>query len=238
MLARLKSKLRKAISLVLVFLPSCMKVAGYRFFLGYEIGKDVKIGRSWIYVQRLEIEEHVRIGHRNTVLNVPYVRIGAYSTIGDDNTFVSTDEFTSPEGISLRGNRPELIIGQHCGISFQNYFDVQDEFTIGAFTTIAGIASVFFTHFLDVERAAQSTRPIHIGKYCMIGSSVRFVPGATIPDNCVVGMGAVVTKKFDETHAIIGGNPAGIIRFLPRDAKYFTRPFGFISSIIKPPFGS
>src|SRR5207249_3548069 len=98
----------------------------------------------------------------NRIMNIPYVQIGSHSTIGNDNEFVSSPEFISSEGISLRGNRPQLIIGEHSGISYQNYFDVQDQLIIGSFTTIAGIGSVFFTHFLDVNESTQTTREIVI----------------------------------------------------------------------------
>lgn len=85
--------------------------------------------------------------------------------------------------------------------------------------------------------STQSTKPICIGKYCMVGSSVRFIPGAIVPDYCVAGMGAVVRKQYVETHGLIGGNPGTIIRTLPKDAAYFKRTDGWIGTYIYPLFG-
>ena len=117
-----------------------------------------------------------------------------------------------------------------------HYFDVQDRITIGSFTTIAGLSSAFWTHYIDVTTNAQSAKPVSIGAYCMVGSHVRFVPGAAVPDCCVVAMGAIVTKPFTETHRLIGGFPAEVIRTLPRDAAYFHRQEGYVASFTAPPY--
>ena len=237
-IGRLKLAMRKMLSFAVVVLPSALKVGVYRHVFGYKIGRQVKIGLSWINVEKFEIGDYVVIGNFNRFKTIPSVRIGDHTRIGMGNIFTSTTEFTNPQRIALRGNRPELVIGCHCGISMLHYFDVQDMFTIGSFTTIAGINSVFFTHYLDVLTAKQMTRPIAIGDYCMIGSNARFVPGAGIANCSVVGMGAVLTKLVTETHVMIGGNPAVVVRRLPEDAAYFKRTVGWIGEFSQPPEGT
>ena len=128
-----------------------------------------------------------------------------------------------------------LVIGNHCGIGVRYYFDIQDTLSIGDYTTLAGVSSIFYTHYLDVINGNQSTKPVRIGKYCMIGANVRFVPGASVPDYCVVGMGSVVTKAFAEEYKLIGGNPAVAIRDLPQNAVYFNRAIGWIGSFGRNP---
>ena len=54
--------------------------------------------------------------------------------------------------------------------------------------------------------------PIVIGKHCWLCACTYFTKNAQIPDDCVVGLSAVVTKKFDEKHAVIAGNPAKIVK--------------------------
>jgi acetyltransferase-like isoleucine patch superfamily enzyme len=238
MLGRVKLAMRKLLSLTVVVFPLALKVGVYRRVFGYKIGRRVKIGLSWINVEKLEIGDYVMIGNFNRFKSIPSVRIGDHTRIGLGNTFTSTTEFTNPQRIALRGNRPELIIGCHCGISMLHYFDVQDTFTIGSFTTIAGTGSVFFTHYLDVLNAKQMTRPITIGDYCMVGSNARFVPGAGVANCSVVGMGAVLTKLVTETHVMIGGNPAVIVRRLPEDAAYFKRTVGWIGEFSQSPEGT
>lgn len=56
------------------------------------------------------------------------------------------------------------------------------------------------------------SKNITIGKHVWIGQSVTVTKGVIIPDNCVVGIGAIVTKQFSETNIAIAGNPAKIIK--------------------------
>ena len=236
-LARAKLAARKFLSILVILLPSGLKVPVYRHVFGYKIGRRVKIGWSWINVDTLEIGDYVVIGNLNRFKNTPVVQIGDYTRIGFGNTFTSTYEFTNPQRIMIKGNRPELIIGRHCGISMLHYFDVQDRLSIGSYATIAGMGSVFFTHYLDVINATQTTRPITIGQYCMIGSNARCVPGAGVADCSVVAMGTVLTKAFPDTHVMIGGNPGVVIRKLPKDAAYFRRLVGWIGEFAQSPTG-
>jgi acetyltransferase-like isoleucine patch superfamily enzyme len=222
------------LSIILIFFPSFLKIPIYRVVFRYKIGKDVRIGLAWIKVGRLVIGDHVRIGHLTRIKGIPLVQVGDHTSIGVGNTFTATYEFTNEQSQSERGNHPALFIGRHVGITMFHYLDVQDEFMIGDFTTIAGRNSFFYTHFLDTATGTQSTRPIHIGSYCMIGAAVRFSPGATVPNCCVVGMGAVVTKRFNESYTLLGGNPARIIRLLPEDSKYFHRHRGWIGTYSSP----
>lgn len=232
----IKLLLLSVFSLFIIVFPSPIKIPIYRFFCGYKFGKNVKIGLSWIHVTDLEIGDNVIIGHMNCFKHIPKVKIGNFCTIGNMNVFASSREFTCDGSISERGNFPLLIIGSHCGISSRHYFDIQDTFTIKSFTTIAGVNSVFFTHYIDFKKCRQSVKPISIGKYCMIGSNVSFIPGVIIPDCCIVGMGSVVTSKFEHSHMFIAGNPARILHELDEDASYFHRHIGYISSFMRPPF--
>ena len=232
---KIKHVLLKWLSVLLIIAPTPVKIFLYRRVYGYKIGKHVRIGLVWIDVGKLEIGNYVVIGHFTRIKGIPEVQIGDHTTIAIGNTFTSTSEFTSPDAIAQRGNCPKLIIGKHCGIAMLHYFDVQDTFIIGEFTTIAGVYSVFFTHYIDITSNLQSAKPVKIGKYCMIGSSVRFAPGSHVPDYCVVGMGSVVTKAFNDTdsYTLLAGNPARVIHQLPRNSTYFHRNRGVVSSFTR-----
>jgi acetyltransferase-like isoleucine patch superfamily enzyme len=224
------------LSMALIIVPSRIKIPMYRLLFGYRIGRRVTIGLSWIEVGHLEIGDDAHIGHFNRLKNIPHVTIGDHTSIGTGNTFTAADEFTNAQGIAARGNKPALEIGRHCGITIGHYFDVQDSVQIGAFTVIAGLSSVFFTHYLDVLTSAQSTKPISIGRYCMIGSNAHFVPGSGLADYCVVGMGSVVTKMAADPYTQYAGNPAAAVRALPHDAAYFLRSSGWIGTYSPRPF--
>ena len=50
-----------------------------------------------------------------------------------------------------------------------------------------------------------------IGNDVWIGRNVIILPNANIGNHCIIGAGAVVTKDVPD-YAIVGGNPARIIR--------------------------
>ncbi|MCI0689833.1 MAG: hypothetical protein L0Y54_21725 [Sporichthyaceae bacterium] len=221
---------------LLVPLPSAIKVPLYRLLFGYRIGRDVRIGLVLIRVGRLTIGDHARIGSFTIFKDIPEVAIGSCCLIGRSNHFTTAAEFSCERSRRERGNAPCLVIGDHCGISVGHRFDVQDRFEIGAFTTVAGQSSTFFTHQLDIASGKQTTKPILIGPYCMLGSDVRLGPGARIGPCSVVGMGAVVHKAFSDPYALIVGNPATVARRLDPDSAYFRRASGFIASYTGPPY--
>ena len=58
-----------------------------------------------------------------------------------------------------------------------------------------------------------------IGKRCFIGANAIIMAGVTIGDEVIVGSGAVVTKNV-ESHCIVVGNPAKVIRTGIRTGKF------------------
>jgi len=55
-------------------------------------------------------------------------------------------------------------------------------------------------------------KDIKIGNNVWIGDSVIILPGVTIEDGAVIAAGAVVTKNVPK-YAIVGGNPAKILKY-------------------------
>ena len=59
------------------------------------------------------------------------------------------------------------------------------------------------------------TMPVNIGKNVYIAARSLILPGVTIGDNVVIGAGSVVTHDIP-SHCFAAGNPAKIIRPLPK----------------------
>jgi len=62
------------------------------------------------------------------------------------------------------------------------------------------------------EQGAAERRPVIIGNDVWIGTRSIILPGIRINDHSIVGAGSVVTKDVPEW-AIVGGNPAKVIRY-------------------------
>jgi acetyltransferase-like isoleucine patch superfamily enzyme len=119
-------------------------------------------------------------------------------------------------------------MGPHSAITSRHYIDCVESVTIGAYATVAGMRSQFFTHSLDLEQSRQSAKPITIGDYTMIGTGSILLPGACVPDRAVLGAGSVVTGALTQPLHLYAGVPAKPIRKLSPSLKYFNRTHGHI----------
>lgn len=59
---------------------------------------------------------------------------------------------------------------------------------------------------------------VTIGNDVWIGASVIILPGVTVGNGCVLAGGAVVTKNVPD-YAIVGGNPARVIKYRTGEAN-------------------
>lgn len=72
------------------------------------------------------------------------------------------------------------------------------------------------THPLDPSErisGAEYGIPVIIGRNVWIGGSAVINPGVKVGDNAVIASGAVVTKDVPD-NAIVGGNPAKILKYV------------------------
>ena len=85
---------------------------------------------------------------------------------------------------------------------------IEDDVHLGANAT--------FTNDLYPRSKAYSDNFVGsiLKKGCSIGANATLLPGVTIGEEAFVGAGAVVTKDVPPK-AVVVGNPAKIIRFLP-----------------------
>lgn len=94
--------------------------------------------------------------------------------------------------------------------------------SIGYNTRVAGGCMIMSTNHNYMSQTeipydrTQLQQSVEIGKNCWIGARSIICPGVKIEDGVVVAMGSVVTKSVPKC-AIVGGNPAKIIKFRDLD---------------------
>lgn len=111
------------------------------------------------------------------------IKIGQGTSVNKGNNFTCTES-------------NNLIIGKNCMFSTDVNFQVGDGHPI----------------FNNVGERTNKTEDIIIGDNVWIGKRASILKGVTIPQGCIIGTCAVVTKKFDTENCIIAGVPAKIIK--------------------------
>src|SRR5436190_9018519 len=182
-----------------------MRCAAYRLLFKYDIRgafiglgtlivvDEVTLGRCWI-------------GKCNRFLGPISLKIGDNATVGPANAFIC-GFWTLAKEFKKADYRRELQIGKRVVITCRHYFDLAGSVIIGDKSWVAGRGSQFWTHGAGTKR-----REISIGKECYVGSAVRFAPGASVPDYCIVGLGSVVTSGITESRSLVAGIPARVIK--------------------------
>ena len=109
--------------------------------------------------------------------------------IGNNCNFQGTAQLACLEGKSI-------IIGNNALISSDVYFRTGDSHGV----------------FNLQNKRINYAKNIEIGNNVWICQKVTLLKGTIINSNCVVALGSIVTKQFEQTNCVIGGNPAKIIK--------------------------
>ncbi|WDY56680.1 acyltransferase [Pseudomonas sp. PSKL.D1] len=120
--------------------------------------------------------------------------------------------------IGIIGTNRTVTIGSNCTINgaFINCRD--EDIVIGndcLFSNEIKIRSSDAHKIFDAatkEQINSPKSPVTIGNHVWVGQGVFIGKNAAIPDGCVVGTRAVITKKFEEPNCIIGGIGGRVIR--------------------------
>lgn len=225
------SKFKLLMLMGMAVLPSFLKRPLYRLFFGYKIGRRVRIGFSIIDAQSCTIDDDVSIGHLNAFVGIEKLSIGDHARIGHLNVVRGGDEVrlgryceilrlneinSIPDPVVVNEIDPRFILGDGSVVTTSHKIDFTDRVEFGKRVILGGRNSSLWTH------NRQMTKPITIGDYSYVGSEIRIAPGGAIPPKCIVGIGSVITKKFDEEYYLIAGVPARAVKPLDEDGRFLT----------------
>lgn len=212
-------------------LPGFIKKPLLRLLFGYKIGKRVRLGFSVIDVSECEIGDDVSIGHFNIFTITKRLTIGDHARIGHLNIFRGGDEVTLgrysevirfneinsiPDPDVVNEIDPRFILGAGSVITASHKIDFTDRVEFGKRVILGGRNSSLWTH------NRQRTKAILIGDNCYIGSEIRIAPGGELAANCIIGIGSVITRRFERPFQLVAGVPAKEIKELDDEDKFLT----------------
>jgi acetyltransferase-like isoleucine patch superfamily enzyme len=220
-LRSLRRNIRLTILAVIGLLPNGLKKLLYRFLFGYRFGPDVRIGLALLDARELLLGAAVRIGHLSVVTRVDRFEAGRGVRVGCMNIIrggerVSLGDYAEVMRLNVLNAIPDhdcttepdsvLEVGAGTVITSGHRIDFTDRVTLGKNVIIGGRSSSLWTH------NRQETAPIEIGDFCYLGSEVRLAPGAKLPDECILGLGSVLTGEITEPRSLVAGVPAKVVR--------------------------
>lgn len=151
----------------------------------------------------------ILIGKGN-VLRDLYITVGNYIRMNNTVTSIGKNFSTNPGCLFLISSpSSRLEIGDDCIFS-QNITIRTGE-----------IPHLLFN--LETGQYFTGAGTVRLGNHVWIGEYVYIGKNAAVPDNCVIGACATVTKQFHEKNCLIVGNPASVrkknlIWFVNREA--------------------
>ncbi len=133
---------------------------------------------------------------------------------------------------SSKQQQGEIHIGDHCLISPGVSISAADSIHIGDNCMIAAEAQITDSDWHGLynrTRPFRCSAPVVIKANAWIGLRAIIGKGVTIGENAVVAAGAVVTQDVPD-NAVVGGNPAKVIKRLSPTRRKLSRAFLFHKS--------
>ena len=215
----------------LVFLlPSKILMPILRLF-GHQIGKKVRIGFSFITSNTLLIDDNVKIGHLNLILNdelslkkssyLGYLNIlkGPFKLLLAEKAAIGNKNYITRGFLGLTYGKSILKLGFLTKITSGHHIDLTRTITIGDNSILAGIRSQLWTHgYYHADTGSDRIRidgEIHIGDNVYIGSSCIFNPGVKVSNAIHIGAGSTISKNLEKQGMYVGQG----LRYIENDLE-------------------
>lgn len=180
---------------------------------GWQIGKDCRIGFSWVSAKRVRLADGARIGHANLIM-VDALFLGNNAYIGHFNRVTGPLWLVLDEQAGI-GNQNKIVrakhgvswghaicrLGKWSKITVEHVVDCTRSVTIGDYSILAGRGSQLWTHgYLHAPQGLDRFRidgSIRIGNNVYIGSACVFNAGVRVADAITVGASSCIARSLE-----------------------------------------
>lgn len=177
-------------------------------YTGYRMGRFKHFGKT----SRIRPIFDVLLGEE-------YISIGEECYIGRHVQLTASDSFQD------QSFSPKIIIGDNCSIGDYSHVTAINEIRLGNNVRMGknilitdnahGASDWNLMETAPNKRPLYSKGPVIIDDNVWIGAKSSIMPGVHIGKCAIVGAGSVVTKDVPP-YAIVGGNPAKILKMIER----------------------
>lgn len=203
------------VGIICLVIPPCSLKNLLLKGMGWRIGRNCRIGLSWIYSNRIRISDGAHIGHANIILTEAiflkensyighlnrvtgplWLILNAHAGIGNQNIIVR-----GKRGVSW--GRSIFKLGQWSKFTVKHVVDCTRSVIVGDYSTFAGRGSQVWTHgYLHAANGLERTRidgSIRVGNNVYIGSACVLNAGIVISDAISIGAASCVSKSLLKT---------------------------------------
>lgn len=219
---------RAALTLITGALPWAARRRLLERVCGYELAPSSRIGLGWIEAERIVLGDGARIGHLSVFRRLELIELGDHAATAGLNWVASHARSLPPDRWRNGGpaSGSALVLGRHAVLTARHYLDCTHRIELGEFSAVGGWRSVLLTRAIDLADGEPYAAPITIGRYCIVAAGCVAMPGAMLPDHCLLGARSLLGVGLTETHRLCAGSPARPIRRLAPTAAWFTRTHG------------
>lgn len=153
----------------------------------------------------------VTFGYLNRIIGSGSIEIGNNCSFGNNLRLEAVTRYSG-------GNyNPNLIIEDNVAINQNFHCTCANQIVLGSGTSITANCGIFdIVHpyedlSVNPRNAEIKTKPVKIGKDCLIGMNSVILPGTQLGNHVVVGANSTVSGVFPD-YCTIAGSPAKIIK--------------------------
>jgi len=160
------------------------------------------------------------IGENTHLVEGARDKFGCYLSIGGNNNTITIGNRCHLIDVEVfaEDEHNRIVIGDNCGVFNRTSLSAIEgtELCIGSNGLISSDVHIRTgdSHtMLNAEgRRCNPSRNVTIGEHVWIGTRAMLLKGSAVARNSIVAASALVTKAFTTENAVIGGNPARILK--------------------------